>query len=929
MNVLIKKEIRLLLPVWGMVMVLTALSVHYMIDPMGLYIAFVGMAILAVASFGREIVSGTFSNLLAQPADRSVIWRTKTRVLVLALTAVVGELLIGRRLVSPEAALDNAWLLVVSVPVAIAGGYWMVLLLRQVVAALWLAILVPTSLCIGALALADHYRVSDAAHTAAVSTLLILYSVVGIWCSWRLYRRAQDVQWTGGVVAADRWLLFHGANGLPVKIRRGYQPFVALLRKELQLQQVTLLGMAGLFILHFGAISLRRFTYWAESASWKDLEFTLTYFGLLWLLVPFFTAGASIAEEYKLGTREGLLCLPVKGNRQFAGKLICTMLIGGLLTALLLWSVEEIGFVSGVRHGLVRVVVETIFPAPGVPLGHGSFIDRLELNDMTFAVPSLVKLGAIFAGISAMALFVASLARNILQTLLLGGLFSVVVYAGFTRLTFYNAGYGLGIGPLVICFAIPLLFVGFLYRAYQNFRPWPGVARLWFGNGLVMSGAVALAGILGSAIYYRVWEIVLPATAHGPAKLTITAPPHFSFYHSTPRTLSLLFGDGRLWVGCWSEDEDSRSSQAPIVLGRHRFVEGSNWTSIAQGYRTLVGTQKDGTLWFAEATKQRSPSRWHGGSPVDEKHFEMTRLGNDSDWAIVEPGDSPFSFILLKRNGTLWSLGPNDMDLPLDKYYDFWPGIQSFLPSHLGPEQKWTGMFFNNWRRRFLKDENGAFWMVDWWDASGTSMTPVRRRAAARRPQQGDWATLVDRSMQREFAPNCWIYRVRPEWASIPWKSPTGVYGFYLGVREDGTLWGWGRLPLAMDRTGSMWTSTPIQIGRETNWRVVQNCAGGCMLLKADGTLWVWSYGSPVGRDSWRRLDRNTDWVGLGDIWGCVIALAADGGLWRWTPDEFERYSGGFGVIPTFELAPSTKPEFVGNIFDKQAPNRAAVKASD
>jgi len=912
MNALIKKEIRLLLPAWGMVIVLTALSARYIGSPMNLYAAFIGMVILAVASFGREIASGTFSNLLAQPANRSVIWWSKTSVLVTALATIAAGLWIGGRLGLPKAALNNGWLLLVSVPVAIAGGYWMVLLLRQVVAALWLAILMPTALCIGVLAIAGHCRVSDVTRVSAVLVSLFVYSVVGIWCSWRLYRRAQDVQWTGGTIAGRRWLFSCETNTLPTKIHRGYRPFVALFRKEIRLQQVTAAGMTGLFIVHLGVTLFRQHLHGAESYAWKDIEFGLSYFAFLWLLSPFFAAGAGVTEEYKPGIREGQHCLPLSERWQFASKLICTMLVGGLLPAVLLWSVEGFGYVYGVQHGVGRVIVESLFPLPGVPLGTNDFFGRLELNSDTCDVFSLAKLSAIFVGISAVAIFAASLSRNVLQTLLLGGLVSLAVCVGFGRLTHYPNGNALGVGPLVICFAIPLLLVTFSYLAYRNFRSWLDNTRNWFGSGFAISGVVALAGGLGSAVYHRVWEMLLPVTpVHGPAKLTMTTPPRFSYGSST---LCLLFSDGRLWMGSWSNYTDLLRPSAPIVLGRHEFVEGSNWVSVAGGGHTIAALRKDGTLWYAEARGRHSRSGLYRLSPVDETGFAMSQFGTDTDWSLVEHGELSFSFALLKRDGTLWILGPGgEMSAErYERYSQFWPGIRTFSPTRLGPNQKWAGMFSDDWGHLCLEDENGAVGMVSWLDAR-YDHTLFRIGAVP------SWsASLVDESAQREFAPEQWIYRAYPQWASVPWKSVSGDLRFHLGVREDGTFWGWGQLPPAIDRTGPKWTSTPVRIGPETNWRAVQSCTGGCMLVKTDGTLWRWNYSLPADWDSWRRLDRNTDWVSLSRAgYGRVMALAADGGLWLWTPNEFERHNGVFGVIPPFELAPSLRPEFIGNIFSE------------
>src|SRR4051812_20758645 len=82
MNALLKKEVRLLLPGWTIASSLAL--VQAVTRPYDFYIAallFIGMTILSLASIGRETSANTFSLLLAQPAERIVLWKTKLLVL--------------------------------------------------------------------------------------------------------------------------------------------------------------------------------------------------------------------------------------------------------------------------------------------------------------------------------------------------------------------------------------------------------------------------------------------------------------------------------------------------------------------------------------------------------------------------------------------------------------------------------------------------------------------------------------------------------------------------------------------------------------------------------------------------------------------------------------------------------------------------------
>src|SRR5262245_8481629 len=99
MNTLARKEIRLLLPSFATALVLTfsvwlvphdpsapGLGALLSVFPFLLCPAMVVM--MTLDSFGRELASGTFTNLLAQPISRSRVWRTKTVVLAGALVLV-------------------------------------------------------------------------------------------------------------------------------------------------------------------------------------------------------------------------------------------------------------------------------------------------------------------------------------------------------------------------------------------------------------------------------------------------------------------------------------------------------------------------------------------------------------------------------------------------------------------------------------------------------------------------------------------------------------------------------------------------------------------------------------------------------------------------------------------------------------------------
>src|ERR1700733_8993856 len=186
MNALVKKEIRLLLPSWIVAVLLALPPVCTRSDDgIPVFLLFMGMAMLALTSIGRETSLNTFSSLLAQPAERARIWKIKLSVLAVAFSVVfaVWRLAIafsfkdyGGRAADPEASaavLVAGSLALVS---TFTGGLWATLLLRQIAGAFWLALLTPAVLAgFTAAFLADSESTSLV--LVALSVVIAVYSV--------------------------------------------------------------------------------------------------------------------------------------------------------------------------------------------------------------------------------------------------------------------------------------------------------------------------------------------------------------------------------------------------------------------------------------------------------------------------------------------------------------------------------------------------------------------------------------------------------------------------------------------------------------------------------------------------------------------------------------------------------------------------------
>ena len=223
MNALWKKEIRLLLPAWIVVMGL-ALIPPWLIDVsievqmvFVVFLVYAGLVMMAIGSFGLELSYGTWPGLLAQPMARDRIWWTKLAVLFFASLLSFGALFWSynfRGVPWGEARglgeISTFWRVVGvggSFALAgVAGGLWTTLLMRHVSGALWIALLVPVAIGMAVFAWFP-VEATEATIARATGWALGIYAVLGVWWARRLFLRAQDAAWTGGTLTPPSWML--------------------------------------------------------------------------------------------------------------------------------------------------------------------------------------------------------------------------------------------------------------------------------------------------------------------------------------------------------------------------------------------------------------------------------------------------------------------------------------------------------------------------------------------------------------------------------------------------------------------------------------------------------------------------------------------------------------------------------------------------
>jgi ABC-type transport system involved in multi-copper enzyme maturation permease subunit len=838
MNPLVKKEIRLLLPAWIAAMLLAIIPtwiapVWSRVPPeVNLYVqlAFaLGFLLLAIASFGQEFGSGTFAVLLSQPVERRRLWFVKTVILAGAFVSVLLALLVSWTVQfnlydfalyaqhRPTAGLapDMSWSLLGGLAlfavVCFSSGLWTTLLLRRILEAFWLTLLTPLAIMVTVYAFHEYFHWSNQTDNYVIPAILLLYSVAGFLWARRLFLRAQDLQWTGGVIT------FSSRKRISTPTKVSSYPrhwFSALAWKELQLQQVNILIAAVVLTLHLASVVIRQIHPDFDTPNVRGL---LELIWVLWLAMPLVIGSAAVAEEHRVGVTESQFCLPVSRRVQFAVKFFMALIL------------------SLVLGGLMPFVVER---------GH-------DLNYYIFIVAVVIFFISFYA---------STLARTTLQAIGLTLILSVIIYlylaweAIATRLG-HNHTYGqLGLILLKICSGIPILLVVLGYLTFRNFK-WPRPdGKLWRQNLITVLAAFAAIFFLSHAIYFRAWELLMPfKLPHGPARLNTSQPAKLG---SDSSTLTAVLPDGRLWIKTFAYHYNNYGEETPMLAQcKAQFIRGSNWTDTASGSFGIVAIQSDGRLWFIPEETISLENGWYSqvGRPA--------QIGSDTNWLDVTGGRLGGSgCLLLKKDGTLWNWGTN------------WASRVSQMqalnlatsPTQIGNETNWAEVLSAG-NYACAKKNDSSLWL---WQPIST-WTNYKFHLI----QNSNMVTsTAGFSPKAEVRANGELWFSWGQWTNdqfvtvgeiqlgqnAKWKAVTFANNSLLVLRNDGTLWRWAQF---WDWNGRPRSVKPVEVGNYSGWIALGD--NNAIALAADGNLWAW--GEP-SRFVWLAPSRKP--VFLGNIFG-------------------------------------------------------------
>jgi len=322
--------------------------------------------------------------------------------------------------------------------------------------------------------------------------------------------------------------------------------------------------------------------------------------------------------------------------------------------------------------------------------------------------------------------------------------------------------------------------------------------------------------------------------------------------------VSLIGNEKTTEAYAWGEGSNARLGDNSVVNKSSpvSVVGGfTDWTQVSAGGNHSLGVRANGTAWGWG----RNIFGQLGDNTTIERSSPVSVVGGFTDWNQVSAGDQ--HSLGLRANGTAWAWGAGTNG----RLGDNTTISKSSPVSVVGGFTDWTQVSAGRAHSLGLR-ANGTAWA---WGSNA-------------------YGRLGDGTATAKNSP------VSVVGGYTDWTQVSAGNLHSLGVRSNGTAWAWGyNLQGRLGDNSTVNKSSPVSVvGGFTNWTQVSASQGRHSLgIRANGTAWGWGDGGTGRLGTGSLTDRSspvsvaggfTDWIQVSGGYSFSLGLRANGTAWAW-----------------------------------------------
>lgn len=702
-NARIEKEIRAISMVWlaGLLLLVLPFLIGgvagiFKVSTMGVWINALGVStfllipatiMVAVSPFGSEMVENRMGFLLAQPADRRVIWREKLGVLALA----IGLLFLFHALATfvikyphwvndhmtyngLERSIFHHFQISWAVPMFALGlTPLLALVTRRDAAAFWLTLLLCGFFTVWSEDIAIRLGITET--TPIRNAILFFLGGLGLISTYHYFIRWQDRDWIG--IEFNLPELFRKSAPVSEAQTRKSNGWTAVFLKELRLQQLNFIFLVGFVLLLVVFLFTCRFEPRWEEKGYVDAA--VMCLRLLLAVSPVFFGAAAIAEERRLGIHTWHTTFPISIHRQWCIKFLVAALLSVLVGSVLHYGLEKYGW-----------ILESVLPGVTHTLGTEGILSITNMLLIYCVIP--------WAGL-VIGFYASSLSQHLLQALsssILITLLFVFAFGVLPRMAWTSID-GIPQNHIVVALALPLMTFCLLSLSRRNWITQERLSIILLNNGKpigLLSVVILIAGVF---LYFRTWErVTIPNPADARYQTAQGQSPVIEGWNQA----LIISTDGSLWL---QEMVYSFPNSTPTFYGMpypRQIGRDTNWKqALPRGFDVgLLALKKDGSLWALGNKPELLGIDRKGPLP------ELTQVGTDRDWAKIVGNHGDLN-LGLKSDGSLWIWGRNTHQQL--GYED--EMLTLVEPTKVGIENDWVDVALYG-RRIFALKKDSSVW---------------------------------------------------------------------------------------------------------------------------------------------------------------------------------------------------------------------------